>query len=183
MATYNVQIEDSAGNKYHPKPDLLTTREQLAANTAAGKSVDALVVKEINNNLGGCRLTKEGNDFYIIGADSVRKKLGSSDISLMHSALGENSGGTATTQCTAPRDGQMIAVCTTCYPNGTYIKVTVNGVEVNTNVAQETPTRSKSVRYCIINVKAGDVVAAIAHNGTGSSASYTYSSALLFFVG
>ena len=49
MATYNVQIEDSAGNKYHPKPDLLTTREQLAANTAAGKSVDALVVKEINN--------------------------------------------------------------------------------------------------------------------------------------
>lgn len=53
MATYNVQIEDSAGNKYHPKPDLLTTREQLAANTAAGKSVDALVVKEINNNLAG----------------------------------------------------------------------------------------------------------------------------------
>ena len=53
MATYNVQIEDSAGNKYHPKPDLLTTREQLAANTAAGKSVDALVVKAINNNLAG----------------------------------------------------------------------------------------------------------------------------------
>ena len=113
----------------------------------------------------------------------MRKKLGSSDIVLQHSALGENSGGTATAQCTAPRDGQMIAVCTTCYPNGTYIKVTVNGAEVNTNVAQETPTRSKSVRYCIINVKAGDVVVAIAHNGTGSSASYTYSSALLFFVG
>lgn len=51
MATYNVQIEDSAGNKYHPKPDLLATKEQVSANTAAGKSVDALVVKELNNKL------------------------------------------------------------------------------------------------------------------------------------
>lgn len=30
----------------------------------------------LNNNLGGCQLTQEGNDFYIVGADSVRKKLG-----------------------------------------------------------------------------------------------------------
>lgn len=51
--TYNVQVEDSEGNKYCPKPDLLTTKEQLAANNAAGKSVDALVIKEINNNLAG----------------------------------------------------------------------------------------------------------------------------------
>lgn len=51
MATYNIQVEDSEGNKYHPKPDLLTTKEQLRANTAAGKSVDALVVKELDNNL------------------------------------------------------------------------------------------------------------------------------------
>lgn len=51
MAIYNVQVEDSAGNQYCPKPDLLTTKEQLSANTAAGKSVDALVVKELNNKL------------------------------------------------------------------------------------------------------------------------------------
>ena len=34
----------------------------------------------INNNLGGCQLTQEGEDFYIVGADSVRKKLGSATI-------------------------------------------------------------------------------------------------------
>ncbi len=77
MAIYNVQVEDSAGNQYCPKPDLLTTKEQLSANTAAGKSVDALVVKELNNKLGNCSLIQEGNDFYIVGADAVRKKLGS----------------------------------------------------------------------------------------------------------
>lgn len=58
--TYNVQIEDSAGNKYCPKPDLLTTKEQLTANNAAGKSVDALVVKMINNDLK----FPDGTGFY-----------------------------------------------------------------------------------------------------------------------
>lgn len=77
MAIYNVQMEDSAGNQYCPKPDLLTTKEQLSANTASGKSVDALVVKELNNKLGNCSLIQEGNNFYIVGADAVRKKLGS----------------------------------------------------------------------------------------------------------
>ncbi len=50
-STYNVQIEDSEGNKYCPKPDLLTTQEQVNANTVSGKSVDALAVKGLINNL------------------------------------------------------------------------------------------------------------------------------------
>ena len=84
MATYNIQVEDSAGNKYHPKPDLLTTKEQLRANTAAGKSVDALVVKELDNNLtsqlGGVKILAEGSGtsakYYAqIGADTASKKL------------------------------------------------------------------------------------------------------------
>lgn len=29
-----------------------------------------------NQNLGGCALSQEGSDFYIVGADAVRKKLG-----------------------------------------------------------------------------------------------------------
>ena len=36
----------------------------------------------LNNNLNGCSLEQEGNDFYIVGADSVRKKLGSMDFVL-----------------------------------------------------------------------------------------------------
>ena len=84
MAIYNVQVEDSAGNQYCPKPDLLTTKEQLSANTAAGKSVDALVVKELNNNLtekmpGQLKLIAEGSGadvkYYAqLGADTASKK-------------------------------------------------------------------------------------------------------------
>ena len=89
MAIYNVQVEDSAGNQYCPKPDLLTTKEQLSANTASGKSVDALVVKELNNKLtvqlqGDVRIFAEGSGenvkYYAqTGADAGTKKiLGSS---------------------------------------------------------------------------------------------------------
>lgn len=31
----------------------------------------------LNNKLNGCSLEQDGEDFYIVGADSVRKKLGS----------------------------------------------------------------------------------------------------------
>ncbi len=34
--------------------------------------------QEINSNFGGCSFEQEGNDFYITGADAVRKKLGDS---------------------------------------------------------------------------------------------------------
>ena len=59
MAKYNVQIEDSEGNQYFPKTDLLTTKEQVSANTAAGKSVDALVVKQISSDIDGLDGTYE----------------------------------------------------------------------------------------------------------------------------
>lgn len=41
-----------------------------------GKEIDAL-----NSDLGGCSLEQENGNFYIVGADSVRKKLGNSGIS------------------------------------------------------------------------------------------------------
>ena len=33
-------------------------------------------LNNIHDNLGGCKIEQEGNNFYIVGADSVRKKLG-----------------------------------------------------------------------------------------------------------
>lgn len=54
MATkYNAQMEDSEGNVYLMTPDLLDTKEALSANTKKGKAVDAMVVKELNNNMTG----------------------------------------------------------------------------------------------------------------------------------
>lgn len=34
------------------------------------------MISLLNNDLGGCKLSQEGNNFYITGADAVRKKLG-----------------------------------------------------------------------------------------------------------
>ena len=36
------------------------------------------LVSKLNSNFGGCSFEQEGNDFYITGADAVRKKLGDS---------------------------------------------------------------------------------------------------------
>ncbi len=44
---------------------------------------DKGILYGLNNNLGGCQLAQEGNDFYIVGADSVRKKLGSGKVVLL----------------------------------------------------------------------------------------------------
>lgn len=66
---------------------ILKTKEEVAANTNPDNLVSAVVVGELNNDLtatdnklSGCSFEREGNDFYIVGADSVRKKLGSLNV-------------------------------------------------------------------------------------------------------
>lgn len=46
--------------------------------TVPGYAADATRVSELNNSLNGCSLEQEGTEFFIVGADSVRKKLGNS---------------------------------------------------------------------------------------------------------
>ena len=55
--------------------------------TIAGFALDARQgkelmdrINELNRDLGGCSLEQEGGNFYIVGADSVRKKLTGNDI-------------------------------------------------------------------------------------------------------
>ncbi len=59
------------------KTKVLKTVEEIAANTNVENVAGATAVKELSNKLGNCSLIQEGNDFYIVGADAVRKKLGS----------------------------------------------------------------------------------------------------------
>ncbi len=54
---------------------VLTTPEEVQANTNEKNLASAVVVGEIYNNLNGCSFEQAGEDFYIVGADSVRKKL------------------------------------------------------------------------------------------------------------
>ena len=37
---------------------------------------------QLNNKLNGCSLEQDGEDFYIVGADAVRKKLGSAPLAI-----------------------------------------------------------------------------------------------------
>ena len=39
--------------------------------------------ESVQNSLGGCKIEQEGNDFFIVGADSVRKKLGEAKLRLI----------------------------------------------------------------------------------------------------
>ena len=50
-SVYNSQIEDSSGNVYLPRTDMIQTMEELKANTKAGKAADAMLLKEVNHNL------------------------------------------------------------------------------------------------------------------------------------
>lgn len=65
------------------KKYLLTTKEQIMANTLAGRTADALVVKEINQDLGGLNFKEEAGKKYVRGADAVWVPLGNNNLVLM----------------------------------------------------------------------------------------------------
>ena len=59
-------------------------------NLRAFSSVSAysytFFLQALNANLGGCSLEQEGGNFYITGADAVRKKLGNLDFEMVITA-------------------------------------------------------------------------------------------------
>lgn len=100
------------------------------------------MMKMLNGNLGGCSFSQEGNDFYIIGADSVRKKLGNSPY-LMGSEYTENWGFSVTTHNRMPSTiGSHIS---TAEPiDITYVrKITAKLGVVN---------NSNNIKYCGIGI-------------------------------
>lgn len=71
----DVEFED--GKNAETKLGAIDGITDSLENTSSRMAASAKAVSTLNNNLGGCQLSQEGNDFYIVGADSVRKKLGS----------------------------------------------------------------------------------------------------------
>ena len=66
-ATYPIADNDTTNNaNYVPTARIVYEH---------GKEIDAL-----SRDLGGCSFEQEGDNFYVVGADAVRKKLGSSGI-------------------------------------------------------------------------------------------------------
>lgn len=67
--------------------NILNSLAEVDAATQQNTIAGALALKEANSNFGGCSFEQEGNDFYIKGADSVRKKLGSPDFKALDCGL------------------------------------------------------------------------------------------------
>lgn len=66
------------------KDDILKTMEEVNANKSEDKVAGAEALKELSNDLDGCKLDVQEDGVYIIyttpgGADTVRKKLGSAE--------------------------------------------------------------------------------------------------------
>lgn len=59
--------------------NLLATTAGTALDATQGRVLNDKV-DELNNNLGGCSFEQEGENFYIVGADAVRKKLGNNTL-------------------------------------------------------------------------------------------------------
>lgn len=154
MAQYNIQIEDSAGNKYFPKPDLLTTKEQLTANNAAGKSVDALVVKEINNNLAKVKT--------YVGTDG---KLHSVDGTGADTVLNFSSG---IKKVQAVRDKTITADSDYVGIVAVTANATPGDIKINGEIKSSELTGTSSVHYVLHDGKAGDKISLT------SSANYIY---------
>ena len=74
-------------------PEGSAANYQVANNDtteAEGFVADARIVRThgleidgLSRDLGGCSLEQDGVDFYIVGADAVRKKLGSNGIAYL----------------------------------------------------------------------------------------------------
>ena len=77
----DVEFED--GKNAETKLGAIDGITDSLENTSSRMAASAKAVSTLNNNLGGCQLTQEGEDFYIVGADSVRKKLGSGKVVLL----------------------------------------------------------------------------------------------------
>ena len=77
-STNAVQNKAVTGNILNSLTEVdAATQQNTIAGALALKEANS-VLKETNSNLGGCSFEQEGNDFYITGADSVRKKLAES---------------------------------------------------------------------------------------------------------
>lgn len=75
----------NAIERYHVlfmRKKVLKTVEEIEATTNPLEKyiAGAGAVNELYNNLNGCSFEQDGEDFYIVGADAVRKKLGSASV-------------------------------------------------------------------------------------------------------
>lgn len=83
---------------------------------------------ELNSDLGGCSLEQDGENFYVVGADAVRKKLGSNGIAY----LGEM-------PYTCAKDYGECTLLTFCHQKSATQNVTIKNLNGSYNIRQIVP--------------------------------------------
>lgn len=126
----------------------------------------SFLLSKINSNFGGCSFEQEGNDFYIKGADAVRKKLGSGIIDFNMSNLitlyTHNGTSVYTYKFTEDYPCCMIFVHVTSDNNNVHADSTFSLSEgsaktlVGSKILVWGPSCSNA--YVLTNVKAGDTM-------------------------
>ena len=108
--TKSSDVEFDDGKNAETKVGAIDGITDSLVSTSSNIAASAKAVSTINNNLGGCSFEQEGEDFYIVGADAVRKKLGNRSgivVTLITTGNG-SSGGTAITLTIKDSDGSTI---------------------------------------------------------------------------
>lgn len=103
--------------------DAATQQNTIAGALALKEANSAL--KETNSNLGGCSFEQEGNDFYITGADSVRKKLGNDDVRMFTLSFPNTDGTCTLDNLDLTGDPNFIAVSTA---NNVWVDAVYNAI-------------------------------------------------------
>ena len=82
----DINTTNEAVNESFDKNKLIKDLDTINALTEEGYAPDALAFKELNNSLGGCEFSVESDGAYVtytIGADTIKKKLGSGGCSIV----------------------------------------------------------------------------------------------------
>ena len=184
--TYKGELQDYKGNTLynHSEADVIfctdgeTVQEKLAnyedaLGSVTGKT-DSLEVNDSNilatskathqlaQKMGGCTLEQKGEDFFIVGADSVRKKLGSGELEILYedSKYAKSSNSTLEYSFTAEKNGILHMHCSTGgsgYQHGLSSVCKVNGSDVHSVSTGTSADVTKNDSFSYI-FKEGDVI-------------------------
>lgn len=128
LQTTSKSVVGAVNEVFNKTKDVLNTKEEIEGNTDPTAIAGALSVKELSNDLGGCSLEQENGNFYIVGADSARKKLGSNGIAY----LGEM-------PYTCAKDYGECTLLTFCRQKSATQNVTIKNLNGSYNIRQIIP--------------------------------------------
>ena len=123
-----VNAMNKAINESVDQARVIDDYKTLAVVNQNGFVPGAKPVAKLSSDLGGCSLEQDGENFYVVGADAVRKKLGSNGIAY----LGEM-------PYTCAKDYGECTLLTFCHQKSATQNVTIKNLNGSYNIRQIVP--------------------------------------------